>query len=111
MPERRMETLRNSRDFRRVIEGGTREILETITAYRLPNREGKTRVGITVSKKAGGSITRNRIKRRIREAVRRNTPLLPTGEDVVIMARRGIASAAYGDIEDDIRGMRQRSAR
>jgi ribonuclease P protein component len=98
-----METLKKSRDFSRVIDGGNRKYMETIVAYRLPNLEGKTRIGISVTKKTGGgSVERNRIKRRIREAIRRNASLLPAGEDLVFVARRGIASAAYREIEGDI---------
>jgi ribonuclease P protein component len=98
-----METLKKSREFSRVIDGGKRKYLETIVTYRLPNQEGKTRIGISVTKKTGGgSVERNLIKRRIREAIRRNASLLPAGEDVVFVARRGIASAAYHEIEGDI---------
>lgn len=103
MPESPMETLKNSRDFRRVVEGGHRKYLETIITYRLPNQEGKTRIGISVARKTGGgSVRRNRIKRRIREAIRRNAALVPAGEDIVIVARRGIETAAFGQIEKDI---------
>ena len=94
-----------------MIEGGSREILETITLYRLPNQEGKTRIGISVTKKAGGSVKRNRIKRRIREAVRRNASFLPAGEDVVVVARRGIMAAGYEGIERDIRRVRRGNTR
>jgi ribonuclease P protein component len=98
-----VESLKKSRDFKRVIEGGNREIMETVTIYRLPNQAGKTRAGISVSKKAGGSVKRNLIRRRIKEAIRRNAPLLPAGEDMVFVARRAIVRASYGDIERDIR--------
>lgn len=98
-----METLKNSRDFRRVIEDGNREILETITVYRLPNQTTETRIGISVTKKVGGSVERNRIKRRIREAARKNASLLPPGEDIVFVARRNMASAGYAEVERDIR--------
>ncbi|MEW6555536.1 MAG: ribonuclease P protein component [Actinomycetota bacterium] len=98
-----MEALKRSRDFSRVIDGGRRKYLETIVAYRLPNQEGKTRVGISVTRRTGGgSVQRNRIKRRIREAIRKNASLLPVGEDMVFVARRGIETAAYQDIEGDI---------
>jgi ribonuclease P protein component len=103
VPESPMETLKNSRDFRRTIEGGQRKYLETIITYRLPNQEGKTRIGISVTKKTGGgSVERNRIKRRIRDVISKNTAFLPAGEDIVFVARPGIASAAYQQIEGDI---------
>jgi ribonuclease P protein component len=98
-----METLRKSRDFRRAVDGGSREILATITAYRLPNHSETTRVGISVTRRAGNSVARNRIKRRIREAIRLNASFLPTREDIVIVARPDIGRAAFDDIERDIR--------
>ncbi len=98
-----MENLRNSRDFRRTVDGGSREILETITAYRLPNHSDTTRFGISVSKRNGNSVERNRIKRRIREAIRLNASFLPEGEDIVVVARPASKTAAFDDIERDIR--------
>ena len=98
-----MKTLRNSRDFRRTVEGGNREILETITTYRLPNNTDVTRVGISVTKRAGNSVQRNRIKRRIREAIRLSAAFLPKGEDIVVVARPGSKAAPFRDIEKDIR--------
>lgn len=98
-----METLKNRRDFKRVLEGGEREILETIIVYVLPNPEGKTRIGITVSRKAGGSVNRNRIKRRLREAIRKNASLLPPGTDLVIIAGRKCQYAEFSGIEQDLR--------
>jgi ribonuclease P protein component len=87
------------------VEGGSREILETIIAYRLPNHSETTRVGISVTRRAGNSVARNRIKRRIREALRLNASFLPKGEDIVIAARPGIAEAAFREIEEDIRNI------
>ena len=97
-----MESLRSSREFRRVIEGGDRVELGTITIFILPNREGKTRLGISVSRKTGGSVERNRIKRRIKEAARNNAHRLPQGSDIVIIARRNAREASYHDIVNDI---------
>ncbi|MEM2936387.1 MAG: ribonuclease P protein component [Candidatus Bathyarchaeia archaeon] len=106
-----METLRKSRDFKRVIEGGDRIILETISIFIRENHEGKTRVGISVSRKSGGSVKRNKIKRRIREALRKNAHGLPPGIDMVIMARRGAGDASFRDIEEDIRKLVDRSTK
>lgn len=102
-----METLKKSRQFKRVLEGGSREKLETITVCRLPKKEGITRIGIAVSKKAGGSVERNRIKRRIREALRRNASFLPEGEDIVIIAGRKCLEAEFGRIEEDIKRLKK----
>jgi ribonuclease P protein component len=103
-----METLKRSRDYRKVIANGKREYLETITAYRLPNQMDITRVGISVTRKVGGSVERNRIKRRIKEAIRRNASFLPSGEDVIISPRQGYSNVEYTDIERDIRRLGRR---
>jgi ribonuclease P protein component len=98
-----MEALKKSREYRRAIESGNREILETIITYRTPNQTEVSRIGISVTKKTGNSVKRNRVKRRIREAIRRNASFLPRGEDIVIVARRGCEEASFADIEKDIR--------
>lgn len=98
-----METLKKSRDFKRAVEGGCRKYLGTIIIYRLPNQEGKTRVGISVTRKTcAGSVGRNRIKRRLREAIRKNAATLPKGEDIVFVARRNIGAASFKEIEGDV---------
>lgn len=100
-----METLRNSRQYRRVIEGGSREILENIAVYRIPNQSEATRIGISVTRKLGKSVQRNRIKRLLREAIRRNASLLPKGEDIVVVARRGCGDADLAELENEIRSI------
>ena len=66
---------------------------------------GGARVGLTVSSKVGGAVARNRIKRRLREAVRLELAGLPS-VDLVIVAR---ASASGASVED-FRGWLRRAA-
>lgn len=100
-----MVTLKNRRDFKRVIDCGRRKKLENIIAYRLPNQLGITRLGISTTKRTGGSVDRNRVKRRVREAVRKNASFLPPGEDIVIVAGRKCLEAPFEEIERDVRGI------
>ncbi|NPV59771.1 MAG: ribonuclease P protein component [Actinobacteria bacterium] len=97
-----METLRNSREFKEVIDGGEKSVLETITIFILPNHVGQTRIGISVSRKLGGSVKRNKIKRRIREAARRTASEIPKSIDLVVIARKAAEKASYQDIEKDL---------
>jgi ribonuclease P protein component len=60
----------------------------------LPRREG-VRLGITVSKKVGGAVVRNRVRRRLREAVRLRLPQWRTGFDLVLVARTAAAEASF----------------
>jgi ribonuclease P protein component len=79
---------------------------------REPPREGSfakslaarrtSRFGISVKKALGGAVLRNRIKRRIREIVRRNRTEIPTGWDIVIHPRSSVAQAAFALLEAEL---------
>ena len=101
-----MNTLKNTREFQRVVEHGDRKTLRTITVYMLSTRSEETRIGISISKRIGSSVKRNKLKRRMREAIKANAPLLPAGTDIVIVARRGSSEASYKEIEEDIKQLR-----
>lgn len=57
------------------------------------------RVGYTVSTKLGKAVTRNRIRRRLREIYRLNSPKLISGIDLVIVARAKCVGAEYSKME------------
>lgn len=70
-----------------------------ITAYFIPNRTAYNRMGISVGKKNGCAVERNRIKRIIRAAYRLNEDKFPIGYDIVFAARKGINDKKSSDIE------------
>ena len=63
----------------------------------LPNGLDQNRFGFLVNKRIGGAVTRNRVKRRLREAVRQ-TPLT-NGWDAVFIARKGVEAASYQQLK------------
>jgi ribonuclease P protein component len=67
-----MQMLRNSQQFRRVYEQGHKIHTPLFSAFFLKNDAGERRYGITVTRKIGGAVVRNRCKRRLREIVRKH---------------------------------------
>jgi ribonuclease P protein component len=57
------------------------------------------RIGITASRKVGGAVVRNRVKRGVRDWFRRSRELLPPDVDVVVIARRPAASLSGRDLQ------------
>ena len=69
-----------------------------LVLYARKNRTGTNRVGITVSKKLGHAVVRNRGRRRLREAYRLNESRFQPGWDIVVVARSRCISASFQDI-------------
>jgi ribonuclease P protein component len=72
------------------------------------------RLGVTVTKKVGGAVQRNRVKRLVREAFRLDPTLLPKGVDLVVVAKDGAPTLDLATVQAEwqsVRGMLQRRAR
>ena len=71
-------------------------------ALNATGARGMSRFGISVKKALGGAVVRNRIKRRVRDILRRNKTEIPTGWDIVIHPRSSVAKAAYASLETEL---------
>lgn len=69
-----------------------------LVLYAQKNRAGGNRVGITVSKKLGKAVVRNRVRRRLREVYRLNEDRFLPGWDIVIVARSRCIGADFGKL-------------
>jgi ribonuclease P protein component len=91
--------LSRSRDFDAVYRRGRSVSTRHLVLYAFPRPEddaagAEPRFGLAVSRKVGGAVARNRLKRRLRAALDElDTPLRP-GHDYVLVARPGLAEAA-----------------
>lgn len=89
-------------EFRRVYEEGQRRSSSLCAIFSRPNGLVQTRLGITVPRRVGGAVLRNRIRRRVREVFRQNRMALPGGWDVVINPRRQVAEAPYPVLQREL---------
>jgi len=93
----RRARLSRSGDFDRVYRQGRSRANRQLVVYRFPRPDSDTpRLGVSVSRKVGGAVERNRIKRLLREAFWAAEPA-PRGEDFVIVARPPARELADGD--------------
>ena len=90
-------------DYRRVYSEGRRRNLDWLVAFLLPTGRTDSRVGLTVPSALGGAVVRNRIKRRLREAVRRNRSAIGPGWDIVLQPRPAVLAQEFGAIHEAVR--------
>ena len=97
--------LRKHADYQLVYKSGRKQFAKNIAyfhAVRPADRRSDTtgpRIGLTVPKALGGAVDRNRIKRRLREAVRHNLGLLSAPLDVVLHPRRVVMEMEFAALE------------
>jgi ribonuclease P protein component len=95
--------LRRRSEFLRVQDGGRKLHTDSFLVFVSPQKEaGPTRVGVTASRKLGGAVQRNRVKRLVREVFRRHKMLFPGGLDVVFVAKKSAVDADYDQVVREI---------
>jgi ribonuclease P protein component len=87
--------LSRSSEFERVYRHGRSTANRHLVLYAFPNPSTSTRrLGLSVSRKVGGAVQRNRVKRLLREAFARAEDELSPGQDVVVVARPDVGQLA-----------------
>jgi ribonuclease P protein component len=108
--------LKQRREFLRVQRGGRKHHLRHFMVFATrreanPGAEVEplpTRLGITVTRKIGNAVTRNRIKRLVREVFRQNRQRLPSGLDLVFVAKQQAGEADFAEVLADFEALIRR---
>lgn len=110
--------LKQRREFLRVQRGGRKHHLRHFMVFAARRRDPPdleqvdepcpTRLGITVTRKVGNAVMRNRIKRLVREVFRQHRRELPTGLDLVWVAKQQAADATFAEVLADFQALVRR---
>ncbi len=96
-----LEVIKENRIFRRLYSRGKYQVHPILVTYVQKNREGRTRYGISASKKTGGAVERNRAKRVIRAAFWELEKRLPemAGWDFIFVARSRTSKVKMDEVK------------
>lgn len=95
--------LKKNYEFVRIYKKGKFFVGKYIVIYLLKNRFGTNRLGITVNKKVGKSVKRNRMKRLVRESYRFYEDFIPAGLDIVFVARSAETEYGFAEIRREMK--------
>ena len=96
------ERIKKNSQFRFIYSRGKSYSNDKLVLYIFRNKKNINRIGLSVSKKVGKSVLRNRIKRLIREGYRLNKNMYKRGYDLIFIARVGAKTANFKDIEKSV---------
>ena len=92
-------TIKENYVFRRLYRKGQSSVQPCMVVYCQKNRQGKTRLGVTVSTKLGKAVVRNRVRRQLREMYRLHLPEMKRGNDVIRVGRVKAVHTPYAKMD------------
>lgn len=101
--------LTRSTDFKRVRNEGKSYAHPLVVLVASQSAEEVTRVGVSAGRSLGGAVERNRAKRLLRESMRPMISVIPTGWDIVLIARAPLLAAHFQDVKAAVQGLLRRA--
>lgn len=99
----------NNKVFRSIYKNGKSSANKLLVMYFRKNGYDYNRLGITVSKKIGNSVERNRVKRLIKESYRINHTSYKCGYDIIFIARLSIKNTSFENVESALKHLMKKN--
>ena len=93
------DTLKKNYEFHRLYSKGKSAVTPFLVVYARKSRRRGNRIGFTVSNKLGKAVTRNRVRRRLREIYRLHETDISLGTELVVVARARAVTATWRQLE------------
>lgn len=94
----KIRLIKENKEFRRIYKYG-QSVADDKFVLIAKKNNGGLRFGFSISKKVGHAVTRNRLRRLLKEVCRLNKGIFGTGYDYMIIARKGSAGVDFNDIK------------
>ena len=91
----------DSPEFERAYRQGTSYRGRLLSLHAFPNEIGIPRLGLSVSKKVGNAVTRNAVRRRLKEVFHLTIERMPGSFDLVVSAKRGAGEASFEELNQE----------
>ena len=98
---KKIDIIKSSREYTEIINNGKNIKSKNFSIYYRNNQE-KNRYGISIPKKTGKAVIRNKIKRRVKNIIDNNKNSMQTTFDYVIIIRKGILDLTYLEMEKEL---------
>lgn len=95
--------IKDNKDFQTVFQKGISTANRQFVVYVLEKEQPHFRIGLSVSKKIGNAVTRNRIKRLIRQFFLEHQEYLAQDKDYIIIARKPTSDMDYYEVTNSLR--------
>lgn len=89
-------------EFDAVYRAGRRRSSSHFTVFLRANELPESRFGVSIKKALGGAVVRNRMRRRLREIVRRRRSEIPAGWDIVIHPKSAVDKAPFAELAEEL---------
>lgn len=98
----KIETLKSNMEFNKVYSKGKNYWNRNLILYVRKNDSENTRVGYSITKKVGNAITRNKIRRRLKEIHRLYIFNIKKGYDLIVIPKKNVVDLSYKELESAV---------